>query len=149
MLRLHTTTRRHPVEPRMGGRPGEPGLKRRWRRLSRLAVVLTVIVGATVIVAPAASAYPSWYHPNGCTSPGFLSSWNNKFRSACDRHDVCYDWELNWAGETGRAICDGRFLTAMNATCSGWDLACRGMAATYYTAVRTFGAPFFNNPWLN
>lgn len=119
------------------------------RAFSRCAVVVALIAGSLVVVAPAASAYPSWYQPNGCTAPGFLSTWNNKFRSACNRHDVCYDWELNWAGEWGRATCDGRFLANMNATCSGWDVACRGAAAGYYTAVRTFGGPFFNNPWLN
>lgn len=111
-------------------------------------MVLAVIVGATVVAAPAALAYPSWYHPNGCTAPGFLSSWNGKFRSACDAHDVCYDWELNWYLEPGRLTCDIRFLNAMNAKCGG-DAGCRAMAATYFAAVRTFGRPFFNNPWLN
>jgi hypothetical protein len=129
---------------------GDPVRRRRWRPFGRLTVVLMIMIGATVLAAPAASAAPSWYHPNGCTAPGFLSSWNAKFNSACNAHDICYDWELNWYGELGRATCDGRFLAAMNATCGGgWNVQCRGMAGTYYTAVRTFGAPFFNNPWLN
>jgi hypothetical protein len=121
---------------------------RRARPFGRLFVVLAIAIGATVAAAPAASAYPSWYQPNGCTAPGFLSSWNTKFRTACNRHDICYDWELNWLGEPGRLTCDIRFLNAMNATC-GWDFGCRTMAGVYYSSVRTFGWPFFNNPWLN
>ncbi len=119
-----------------------------WQPFARLATVLALVAGATVVAAPAALAYPSWYHPNGCTAPGFLSSWNTKFRSACDAHDICYDWELNWYLEPGRLTCDVRFLNAMNATC-GRDAGCRAMASTYFAVVRVAGRPFFNNPFLN
>lgn len=133
--------------------PPPPVRRRLVGRIVRLLAVLAVMLGATIAVAPAASAYPSWYVPNGCTAPsiGHLASRNVEFRGPCNRHDVCYDWSNN-----SRLTCDNIFLNEMRGVCvnryAAWSwgrIACVNDSNIYYTAVRTFGAPFYRNPWLN
>lgn len=136
-----------------------PAHRRRWgRAIFQLFATVALLMGLTIATAPAASAYPGWYVPNGCTAPsiGHLASRKVEFRSACNRHDICYDWELNWMGEPGRIICDSNFYNAMITTCNNrygawtWGrTACYSDAVIFHGAVRTFGGPFFNNPWLN
>lgn len=128
----------------------------RGGRLARLLTAVVLMLGIGVVVAPAASAYPGWYRPNGCSAPQFLD--NNVsafFRSACNAHDVCYDWVENRNGSAGRLRCDNRFKDAMIALCDRGTpagilrLGCWEWAWTYYGAVRTFGGPYFNNPYKN
>lgn len=122
--------------------------------LLRLLAAVILVLGVSVAAAPAASAAP--YVPNGCSAPGFLVAQNALFRPACNAHDICYDFTEARNGEAGRARCDLRFLGAMNGICWNnfwWSSAllgpCYGWANTYFTAVRVFGGPYFNNPNKN
>lgn len=144
-----------PMTARTGGQSSPP-TRGRPRMIVRLLAVVVLMLGTSIVVAPAASAYPSWYRPNGCSAPQFLD--NNVsafFRSACNTHDVCYDWVENRNGNAGRLRCDNRFKDNMIALCDRGTpagilrLGCWEWAWTYYGAVRAFGGPYFNNPYKN
>ena len=137
------------------------------RRGMRMLAVLSAIVlmfSASVVTAPPAGAHGNG--SNGCTlspdSSSFPVYYN--FHHQCDRHDWCYDqlwYGLGWynpfrGGWTGRLACDQMFLRETSGWCNSHHryniarrLTCNGVAVTYYQAVRNFGAPFFNNPWLD
>ena len=134
---------------------------------NRMMAVLSVVIlmfSASMVTAPPASAHGNG--SNGCTlspdSSSFPVYYN--FHNQCDRHDWCYDqlwYGLGWynpfnGGWTGRLACDQMFLRETSDWCNNYyryntagRLTCNGVAVTYYNAVRNFGAPFFNNPWLN
>ena len=85
------------------------------------------------------------------------------FRSACDMHDAGYDGGIVFDPRRGyvdtralsRRTIDDRFYSDLINSCDGqigWNAPvaraqCYSIAATYYLAVRTFGAPRFDaNP---
>lgn len=82
---------------------------------------------------------------NGCTmSP---DSWGKaNFKPTCDAHDICY----SVGSTTNRLDCDNVFLASLLRECERAYSAglmrstCRGVAQTYYTAVRTFGASYYD-----
>jgi Prokaryotic phospholipase A2 len=108
--------------------------------------------GAVLATAGVASAHEPG--TNGCTlSPdvGYVPVYYN-FHRSCDRHDLCYLNKPYGDTSAGRKACDDAFRADMKAWCNGyydawWQsparVACRGVADIYYTAVRTFGGPFF------
>lgn len=133
-------------------------------RLLPLVLAIVTSLGSAVVVGDTASAHGAG--ANGCTlSPDSLSfPVYYNFHDQCDRHDWCYDqlW-FGWGwynptngGWTGRLACDNMFHNEMRGWCGrqySWNWAarysCYGVAATYYTAVRNLGAPYFANPYLN
>jgi hypothetical protein len=124
---------------------------RRW--LATAAAAITLGTGGAVV---ATGAVASAHEPgtNGCTlSPdvGYVPVYYN-FHRSCDRHDLCYMNKPYGDSEAGRKMCDDAFRAHMKGWCNGyydawWQaparVACRGVADVYYTAVRTFGGPFF------
>lgn len=134
--------------------------RRTLRSLLTAFVALMAVAGLMVVAAPAASAVPPGYRPNGCTlSPdrGWTPVYFD-FKSACDAHDYCYDDMWYGPGENGRYACDIYFVNRMSAWCnntySAWYLAwergkCGALAQVYFGAVRVAGKPYFNNPNLN
>jgi len=117
------------------------------------AVAIVVGAGGGVLVS---SGVASAHEPgtNGCTlSPdvGYVPVYYD-FHRSCDRHDLCYIYKPYGNSSAGRKACDDQFRADMKAWCNGYYAAwwqsparagCRGVADTYYTAVRTFGGPFF------
>lgn len=88
---------------------------------------------------------------DGCTASP--DSWGKaNFRPACDKHDGCYS-----KGSTvNRSTCDARFHTDLKAVCdatytssSPFRYTCKGIAATYYAAVRSFGGLFYQGSGKN
>ncbi len=134
------------------------------QRIFAVLSAFVLIFAGSVATAPPALAHGAG--SNGCTLSPDSSSipvYYN-FHNQCDRHDWCYDrlwYGLGWynpfnGGWTGRLACDNMFLREMAAWCGNYyptnvtrRVACVGVASAYYTAVRNFGGPFFNNPWLN
>lgn len=115
------------------------------------AILAAVAVGA--IAAPAASAHGPGQ--NGCTAVPD-SSWYFDFHAVCDRHDRCYDQLWYGGGYSGRLACDRLFHREMNDSCyrdfpagSERRKRCFRKADEYYTGVRLFGGPAFNNPNIN
>ena len=108
--------------------------------------------GAVLAVTCVASAHDPG--TNGCTlapDSGNVPVYYN-FHRACDRHDLCYGHKPYGDTSAGRKACDDAFRVRMYGWCNGyydawWQsparVACRGVANVYYTAVRTFGGPFF------
>ena len=115
--------------------------------------VAALIAGPTpeeAEAAPAAPAAPTHgSYQNGCTlSPdsGYAPVYFN-FHNACDWHDLCYHY--HWRTRKG---CDDGFHARMRTWCynrydAWWQVParydCYGVAATYYSAVRTFGWAFW------
>lgn len=68
------------------------------------------------------------------------------FKPTCDAHDICY----SVGSTTNRLDCDNVFLASLLRECERAYSAglmrstCRGVAQTYYTAVRTFGASYYD-----
>lgn len=133
-------------------------------RLASVAMAFVLVAGAAVATARPAAAHG--VGANGCTLSLDSSSVPVRydFHGACDRHDVCYDdlwfgkgvYNLLTGGWTGRLACDDTFLREMRTSCRAlhgpnWlgRRTCEAIARTYYHAVRTLGAPFFDNPALN
>jgi hypothetical protein len=124
---------------------------RRWLATAVAAITLGS-GGAALVTTGAASAHEPG--TNGCTlSPdvGYVPVYYN-FHRSCDRHDLCYLNKPYGDTDAGRKACDDAFRTHMKGWCNGyydawWQsparVACRGVADVYYTAVRTFGGPFF------
>lgn len=89
---------------------------------------------------------------NGCTlSPdvSYVPVYYN-FHNSCDTHDLCYIHKPFGNSSAGRKACDDQFRNNMRGWCnnyySSWNPAryvCRGMADSYYSAVRVFGGAFF------
>lgn len=76
------------------------------------------------------------------------SPWGGaNFHPACLKHDACY----NQVSYTNRYDCDVAFRYNMYAACSaaGKGATCRGVASTYYYAVRDFGRWFYKGHGLN
>ncbi len=117
-----------------------------------LIAIGTSTGGAVLTVSGVASAHDPG--TNGCTlSPdsGYVPVYYN-FHEACDDHDLCYGRKLHGDSAAGRKACDDEFRADMKRWCNEyydawWQAparsACRGVADVYYTAVRTFGGPFF------
>ena len=65
---------------------------------------------------------------------GFMGA---DFRSACYRHDVCYQ-----TSGMPRAYCDRRLYNEMSAACSrsAWPQGCRFVGGFMYGATRVFGS---------
>lgn len=83
---------------------------------------------------------------NGCSfSP---DSWGRAdFKPTCDEHDICY----SSPSTVPRLTCDNVFRDRLRQVCvnaygpTGFQSsACRGVAATYYQAVRTAGRSFYD-----
>ena len=135
------------------------------RAVASLLLASSFAVTANLAFSAAtAEALPPGYSPNGCTTGPVQPGYNETFRCQCNRHDYCYDelwYGWGWynptnGGWTGRLACDNLFHSEMRAKCGtdySWSwprrYACYTAAAAYYQAVRTFGAPFFANPYLN
>jgi hypothetical protein len=91
---------------------------------------------------------------NGCTlapDVGYVPVYYD-FHRSCDLHDLCYLNKPYGDNDAGRKACDDEFRANMRGWCAAyysrwWQaparVACYGVAETYYTAVRTFGGPFF------
>ena len=107
--------------------------------------------------APARPAYadPRAQYTNGCTlSPDGIPGFYN-FRDICNRHDICYarypDRHHQYGSdENGRYTCDALFLNEMTNYCANRfgrldprRYTCYNTAASYYTAVRNLGRPFY------
>lgn len=142
--------------------------QRSGRVLIALLVSMGSLAGLGIVSASPASAHNpvTRTSPNGCTlSPDSspVPVYYN-FHDVCDRHDLCYDqlwFGRGWynpfnGGWAGRLACDNMFHNEMRTWCGNqywwsWQrrYTCYGVAATYYTAVRNFGGPFFDNPYLN
>ncbi|KXS20902.1 hypothetical protein M427DRAFT_51858 [Gonapodya prolifera JEL478] len=79
---------------------------------------------------------------NGCGASGKFGGLvpEYKFRSCCNAHDLCY-------GSCGsqKSTCDSNFYNCNKSKCSWWDVSCKGLAATYYEAVKNFGCGPFEN----
>ena len=117
-----------------------------------VAVAIGSVSGAAVVAPAVVEAHEAG--TNGCSfSPdvGYVPVYYD-FHRSCDRHDLCYVAKPFGASSAGRAACDDAFRADMKAWCNGyynaWYAAparalCRGVADTYYAAVRTFGAAFF------
>lgn len=69
------------------------------------------------------------------------------FYPACYSHDACY----NYASWTDRATCDLRFRNDMYYACdiAGKGSLCKGVANTYYYAVRGAGWMFYDGQGAN
>jgi len=116
-----------------------------------LAIGLGTGAGAVITTGAVAAHEPG---TNGCTlSPdvGYVPVYYD-FHASCDRHDLCYIDKPFGSTSAGRKACDDAFRADMKGWCnwyySAWyagppRVACRGVADTYYSAVRTFGGPFF------
>ncbi len=126
----------------------------RVRRLLAMgAAAAALSTGAAVM---AVDAVASAHEPgtNGCTlSPdvGYVPVYYD-FHRSCDQHDLCYLNKPYGDSSAGRKACDDQFRASMKSWCDGYysrwwqapaKVACRGVADTYYTAVRTFGGAFF------
>lgn len=122
-------------------------------RLVRLVVGLAAAAGALVMTGGGvAEAHGGG--TNGCTlSPdsSYVPVYYN-FHEACDAHDRCYINKPHGDSSAGRRACDDAFRADMYRWCTDyywrwWQGAlratCKGVADTYYTAVRTFGGAFF------
>ena len=123
----------------------------RW--LAAMVVAVGLTTGGGVLVS---SGTVSAHEPgtNGCSfSPdvGYVPVYYD-FHRSCDRHDLCYLNKPYGDSSAGRKACDDGFRADMKAWCNGYytawyqapaRAACRGVADTYYTAVRTFGGIFF------
>jgi hypothetical protein len=119
---------------------------------STLAVLALGTGGAAMLTTGVASAHEPG--TNGCTlSPdvGYVPVYYN-FHRSCDAHDLCYLDKPHGDTSAGRKACDDAFRVDMKRWCNRyydawWQspgrVACRGVADVYYTAVRTFGGPFF------
>ncbi|MFV0306673.1 MAG: phospholipase A2 [Desertimonas sp.] len=144
--------------PDESGRSGSVRRPVRWWRLVAFGAMLIALTLGGMAATTDGTAEAHGAGANGCTlSPDSLS-WPvyYNFHHQCDRHDWCYDQLWFGGGYWGRLGCDNMFHREMRSWCAGqyrWNLparyACYGVAATYYTAVRKFGGPYFNNPWLN
>jgi hypothetical protein len=122
---------------------------RRWLAAAAVAVAAS---GGALVSSGVASAHGSG--TNGCTlSPdvGYVPVYYD-FHAACDAHDLCYINKPHGDTSAGRRACDDRFRADMKGWCNHyydawWEsparVGCRGVADTYYAAVRTFGGPFF------
>lgn len=113
-----------------------------------IALIVTTIVGALAFTAapPAAAANGCGGGPTASVVPEF---W---FNADCNTHDNCYAGHWYGDGYYGQKGCDDRFLRDMRATCdrtyprwyqSAQRWSCKGVAYTYYRAVRAFGFLFF------
>ena len=121
----------------------------------RVVMVVVSLLGAcTLAVGTATVASAHEPGTNGCTlSPD--ESWvpvYYNFHRSCDLHDLCYINKPYGNTSAGRYQCDVDFRGNMRAWCAGyynrwWQSplrsVCYGVADTYYSAVRTFGGPFF------
>jgi len=119
----------------------------------RVAVALAAAAGALVVTGAGTVAA---HEPgtNGCTlapDSSYVPVYYD-FHAACDQHDLCYINKPHGDTSAGRRVCDDEFRANMKAWCNGYywrwyqapaRSACRGVADTYYTAVRTFGGAFF------
>jgi hypothetical protein len=125
----------------------------RWVRRWLAAAAIAAGAGAGVLVpAEVASAHGSG--TNGCTlapDVGYVPVYYD-FHAACDAHDLCYINKPHGDTSAGRKRCDDVFRADMKGWCNRyyeawWEsparVACRGVADTYYAAVRTFGGAFF------
>lgn len=135
------------------------------RVAASLLLACSISIGASAVLsATPAEALPAGYSPNGCTTGPIQPGYNETFRGQCNRHDYCYDelwYGWGWynplnGGWTGRLSCDNLFHSEMRTKCANdfswsWSrrYACYGAALVYYQAVRSFGGPFFANPYLN
>jgi hypothetical protein len=119
-----------------------------------LTAVAAITLGSSAALVTAGVASAHEPGTNGCTlSPdvGYVPVYYN-FHRSCDRHDLCYRDKPYGDSSVGRKACDDAFRANMKRWCNGyydawWQsparVACRGVADVYYTAVRTFGGPFF------
>ncbi len=84
------------------------------------------------------------WKPDGCSTPSEVSSvlgstYNTRFKNACDQHDICYAT----AGQT-KASCDVQFKSDMDRIC-GLDLTCRDIATLYAGAVLVGGQSSYDD----
>ena len=122
------------------------------RRVAMVAVAIGAVTGVGVVAPTVAAAHGPG--TNGCSlSPdvGYVPVYYD-FHDSCDTHDLCYGQKRFGNSSAGRKACDDQFRGNMKGWCnwyySAWYTAparsaCRGVADTYYAAVRTFGGPFF------
>lgn len=87
------------------------------------------------------------YPPDGCSFPESMRTqvsdhYNEKFRSACDGHDICYATD----GQT-KGACDTAFLEDMAGICGTTDAACLTMSGIYSggVALSTEGQESWDN----
>lgn len=131
--------------------PGASAARRKVRRYLAMGALTIGLVGGTLGVQ-VTGVVQAHNGGNGCTlSPdsSYFPVYYN-FHDTCDRHDVCYDTKPFGDSTAGRKACDDRFRADMKSWCnnrygstSPARYACRGVADTYYGAVRTFGGAFF------
>lgn len=117
----------------------------------RVAVAILAFAAASLALSVAepgiAMAHDST--SNGCTTPIPVNYWNDRFDRACDNHDHCYNRKWYGNSAAGKLACDWNFYNEMLANC-GWNVVCRGVAYTYYTAVYYFGwYAWYNSSWFH
>ncbi|XP_048258415.1 uncharacterized protein LOC125383709 [Haliotis rufescens] len=86
---------------------------------------------------------------NGCSVPYKWIPFKNTFRTACNRHDVCYSCAAAYG--ISKASCDRRFLLSMNKICTKkfWLPYCRTASLAYYSAVAIKGRRYFSKSALS
>lgn len=114
---------------------------KKFRSFSAL-LALTALMSLFTLTAQPAPVAAHGKYQNGCSfSPDSGPYFN--FHRSCDRHDLCYRYKYYGNSSAGRKSCDVRFLNDMRASCTNRTAfgrsSCRGTAAVYYRAVRSFG----------
>lgn len=113
----------------------------------------TVTVGTAAVVGAASTRAVPAAATGGDACSFSPDRWGRaNFAPACQRHDACYAR----TSTTDRQVCDTRFRADLYAVCnarysaaSPFRYTCRGLAQTYYGAVRTFGSAFYKGKGLN
>ena len=97
--------------------------------------------------------------PNGCSTPkslkGAASKWNELFKPACNKHDICYGPK----SKKSRKSCDKTFRSNMNSICRkkygstsnphSKTGDCIGTASIYYFFVRVGGKSHYKGKGSN
>ncbi|XP_060570352.1 uncharacterized protein LOC132728688 [Ruditapes philippinarum] len=112
---------------------------------------LTIMVLLSLVIGEV-SPCNTYGKTDGCSIPGDLPFfYKGAFRSACNRHDVCY--ACGYGSGVSRSVCDRRFYNNLLSRCqreSFWMRGfCRKIAEIYYNAVKHNGDEYYDVPSLS
>ncbi|MBD1841189.1 hypothetical protein H6F78_19565 [Coleofasciculus sp. FACHB-64] len=109
--------------------------------------VIVVVFSGLIGSVPEVKAQTSNSSTNGCSYVPDRVLGVFSFGQACNNHDICY----SSGSGISRKVCDDRFLQEMQQYCNNtyswynpqrWP--CRGLARTYYEAVKQFSKSYYN-----
>uniref|UniRef100_A0A098LXW8 Ccr_10 putative toxin n=1 Tax=Crassispira cerithina TaxID=1077925 RepID=A0A098LXW8_CRACE len=109
-----------------------------------LMMTLIILTSARAVTSVTCDDHPA---ANGCSNPLPELQHEEKFFSACNRHDVCYGCGSLY--NITRLMCDNFFMVDMVMACISTrrvpSISCLSMATKFFAAVRIFGYFFYIN----